>query len=204
MIIMIQPWQRQKNESSKSFAWFKIYRDLGATRTLQKVIDKITTDMNKPEDIEEIIPIPSYSQLGTQSSTWSWVERCIAYDNHLDEKRLKEKEEAYIKIEPDLINAGKDLLEIVKETIGDLKDNFDDSKAVSIANSLQSVAKAYDKSVSNIRLLHGQSTSINDNNTKVEGSLEADVDVRLGSSQKVIMQKEYVDLTQQLLESVNQ
>lgn len=201
---MIQPWQRQKNESSKSFAWFKIYRDLGATRTLQKVIDKITTDMNKPEDIEEIIPIPSYSQLGTQSSTWSWVERCIAYDNHLDEKRLKEKEEAYIKIEPDLINAGKDLLEIVKETIGDLKDNFDDSKAVSIANSLQSVAKAYDKSVSNIRLLHGQSTSINDNNTKVEGSLEADVDVRLGSSQKVIMQKEYVDLTQQLLESVNQ
>lgn len=200
---MTQPWQRQKNESSKSFAWFKIYRDLGARRTLEKVIDKITTDLTKSDNIEEIIPIPTLSQLTTQSSTWSWVERCRAYDNHQDEEHQIRRKEEYLVLEDDLIDAGKDLVEIVKESINDLKDNYDDSKAVSIANSLQSVASAYDKSVSNLRLLHGQSTSINDNNTKIEGSLEADIDVRLGSSQKIIMQKEYVELTQQLLESVN-
>lgn len=198
-------WQRQKSESSKSFSWFKIYRDMGADRSLQKVVDKITTDMTKTDSIDEIIPIPTLTQLTTQSSKWSWVERCRAYDNHIDEERLLKRKQEYLELEEDLIDTGKDLAEAVKENLQDLKDNIDDSKATSIANSLESAAKAYDKSVSNLRLLHGQSTSINDNNTSLEGKIDADVDVKssLEASQKVIMQPEFIDLTKKLLESAN-
>lgn len=174
----IELWQRQKSEASKSFTWFKEYRDLGASRSLQKVVDKITAVMTKDDNIEEIIPIPTITQLTNLSSKWSWVERCRAYDNHLDEQRLQIRKEQYLHLEDDLIETGKKLAIAVKENIEDLNDNIDDSRATSIANSLESAAKAYDKSVSNLRLLHGQSTSINDNNTNLDGKIEADIDIQ--------------------------
>ena len=38
---MTKPWERQKGESSKSFAWFEVYLDLGPNRKLKNVIEKI-------------------------------------------------------------------------------------------------------------------------------------------------------------------
>ena len=196
-----QVWQRQKGEQSKSFAYFQIYRDMGPTRSLQKVIDKISTNINKSQQPEKVLPLPTKDAIDQLSYRWAWSDRTIAYDNHLDEERLNKRKEQYLEIENDLIGTGKKLANAVKEVIDDLSDNIDDSKAISIANSLESAAKAYDKSVTNLRLLHGQSTTINDNNTKVEGKIESNG--KLDSSHKIVMQPEFVELSKALLKKAN-
>ena len=36
-----QPWERQKNEPSKAYASFCIYRDIGPSRSAEKVVSEI-------------------------------------------------------------------------------------------------------------------------------------------------------------------
>lgn len=58
---MTKPWERQKGESSKSFAWFEVYLDLGPNRKLKNVIEKIESMSNnegkKRDSDENFIPI---------------------------------------------------------------------------------------------------------------------------------------------------
>lgn len=181
---MTKPWERQKGESSKSFAWFEIYLDLGASRKLPKVIEKIESmhlNVTKSSDsIENVIPVPTLSQLKTQSHRWHWSKRAREYDNYLSGLRRQQKEEAYLQSEDRLIKIGEDLATAIEEVVQDLRyTSTEESKATSIAHAVSSASKAYDNTVKNIRLLYGRSTENKETNADVNLGAEVDTNQRV-------------------------
>lgn len=169
---MGKPWERQKSESSKSFAWFCEYRDLGPARTLQKVVNKLTNEQTKGDNGEKSVPIPTLTQLTNQSSKWQWTKRCLSYDNYMDEQVRLQKEEAYLQLEARLVSIGEDFIDNLERNLRDLK--FDDAKPTTISHSLKSSADAFDKTVKDLRLLFGRSTEIKDE--KVDATVDAELD----------------------------
>jgi len=77
---MAEIWERQNNESSKAYAAFCVYRDLGPERSLEKV----RQNLDKPR---------TRKWLGEWSVKYNWVERAQAYDfkNHLRSPRRRFK-----------------------------------------------------------------------------------------------------------------
>jgi hypothetical protein len=76
-----RPWDRLTGESSKAYAHFCRYRDMGVSRSLRTLehVDGCTS---------------GYRQLGRWSSRWHWVERCQDYDDHLQRQdRLRQEKE---------------------------------------------------------------------------------------------------------------
>ena len=76
---MTKPWERQKGESSKSFAWFEIYLDLRANRKYRNIIEKIEAmndNLIKSDDSDEdLMPVPTLTQLQSQAQRWHWSKR---------------------------------------------------------------------------------------------------------------------------------
>jgi hypothetical protein len=74
-------WDRLSGESSKAYAHFCLYRDMGQGRSLRKLAaDAETTSQLR--------------QLQHWSSRWKWVERCQSYDDHLLlQDRLRQEKE---------------------------------------------------------------------------------------------------------------
>lgn len=70
----IQPWERQKNESTQAFQAFATYRDMGTERSVRAV----ARQLNK-----------SCTLIGSWSSRWNWVERVHAYDDYIDAEARK-------------------------------------------------------------------------------------------------------------------
>jgi len=87
-----QPWDRQPGESSKAYAHFCLYRDMGQGRSLRKLTaDARTTSMLR--------------QLQHWSSRWHWVERCQRYDDYLEyqdrlgqQKQRRQMNERHVKL----------------------------------------------------------------------------------------------------------
>lgn len=75
-------WEKQPNESAKSYLWFCKYRDMGSDRTLAKV----KTECKKTEGKYN-------SMLERWSSKFNWVERAEAYDLYLERLKRKQREE---------------------------------------------------------------------------------------------------------------
>jgi hypothetical protein len=76
-----QEWDRLSGESSKAYAHFCLYRDMGVNRSLRTLekADGCTSD---------------YRQLGRWSSRWRWVDRCQKYEDHLEHQdRLQQEKE---------------------------------------------------------------------------------------------------------------
>jgi hypothetical protein len=76
---MAEKWERQEGESAKQYAYFKMFLDFGALRTIPKVQEKT----NK-----------SLTYLNTLSSRNNWIARADAYDRYIDEITRKENIEA--------------------------------------------------------------------------------------------------------------
>lgn len=169
---MTEAWERQKGESSKSFAWFKVYRDLQGARTFTKLIEKIKEmSLNDSSEVE-VIPIPSHSQVAQQSSRWHWKERCRKYDNYLDSLDRKRKEEDYKGLEKKMIEVGEELIDAVSMNVKQLK--YDPGNTpTSVAHAIASAGKAFDNSVKNLRLLYGRSTE--NREEKVEATVDSEV-----------------------------
>lgn len=72
----VKPWERQENETPKQFEAFRIYRDMGEERGVQKVADAL-------------------SKSRTLMTRWkaanNWDERCMAWDNEQDRIARKEQ-----------------------------------------------------------------------------------------------------------------
>ncbi len=69
-----QPWERQKGESAQAFEAFFLYLEMGADRTHQAVSQECSK---------------SISLIRRWSSAYHWVERCRAWDNHLQHEAQK-------------------------------------------------------------------------------------------------------------------
>jgi hypothetical protein len=74
-------WDRLTGESSKAYAHFCLYRDMGQGRSLRK----LAKDGNCTAKVR---------QLDRWSSRWKWVERSQRYDDHLQyQDRLRQEKE---------------------------------------------------------------------------------------------------------------
>ena len=69
-----QPWERQKGESAHAFEAFLIYLQMGPDRSIRAVSQKLAKS----------IPL-----IKRWSSTNNWVERCRAWDNHIQHEAKK-------------------------------------------------------------------------------------------------------------------
>lgn len=85
---MPEIWERLPNESSKAYAAFCIYRDLGSERSLDGVRRKLEENGKKV----------SIKFLGRWSSKYNWVARAQAYDDYLERKKREEKEKAILEM----------------------------------------------------------------------------------------------------------
>ena len=76
-----QEWDRQPGESSKAYAHFCLYRDMGQERSLRKLAGDAKC-------------ISKVAQLRRWSPKWRWVERSQKYDDHLlHQERLRQEKE---------------------------------------------------------------------------------------------------------------
>lgn len=71
------PWERQKNEGSETYADFCVYRDLGPGRSIPKAAE---------------LQGKNVTALWQASSRHKWVKRAEAYDAYL-ERKLRERME---------------------------------------------------------------------------------------------------------------
>lgn len=74
-------WEKQEFETSKRYKLFCIYRDLGITRSLNKVCDELGRNRKYRRALE------------MYSSKDRWVMRCEAYDLYLEEQARKQNEQ---------------------------------------------------------------------------------------------------------------
>jgi len=72
---MPEKWERQENENRKQYQLFAVYRDLGITRSISKVVKHL----GKPERYR--------GHLQNLSAQFKWVERSAAYDDWMEEER---------------------------------------------------------------------------------------------------------------------
>jgi len=82
---MSELWERQPGESTKAYAAFCAYRDLGPERSIEKAGQML----DKPR---------SKKWLGEWSSKYHWVERARAYDDYIEMKKRVEHEQAILEM----------------------------------------------------------------------------------------------------------
>lgn len=70
-------WERQAFDTNTSFEAFRVYRDMGASRSLEK----LSQTLGKTK--------ANYEQMSTKNR---WQERVSAYDTHLDTLNLEDNE----------------------------------------------------------------------------------------------------------------
>lgn len=203
---MTKEWERQKGESGKSFAWFKVYRNLGPLRSFPKVIDYIENEKLKEKANENkvknpiVIPVPKLSQLTNQSYKWQWVKRCTAWDNYQDQQQQLQYNEAYNQTKDQLIDMGNDIMKTTENILDELNDD-EESRPTSKAHAVKSLADSFEKTTKTVRLLYGKSTEIKDGKTDLKADVEANVknDVELKTSQNIILDDDFVKLSKELL-----
>lgn len=69
-----QPWERQKGESAQAFEAFFLYLEMGANRSIRAV----SQELGKSKTL-----------IDRWSRTYKWVERCRAWDNHIQHEAKK-------------------------------------------------------------------------------------------------------------------
>lgn len=79
-------WDRQQGESTQAFEAFRIFRNMGAGRTIEK---SYRAAKGLREGIRTSIP----GCWLRWSTTYSWVLRAAAYDDHMERIRQREREQ---------------------------------------------------------------------------------------------------------------
>ena len=83
---MPEIWERLPSESSKAYAAFCIYRDMGPERSIEKVQEKVGKKSGY------------LRHLYRWSSKYNWFERAKAYDDYIERKKREEKERAILEM----------------------------------------------------------------------------------------------------------
>jgi len=130
-------WERLSNETTKAYAAFCIYRDLGSERSIDKVL-AATGKRNR-------------SSLIKWSSRYNWVERVQAYDQYLEELKRKEQEQAIIEMSRRHAELAVRMQELIKARLEEIDVN---------ALSPRDLATWLDIATKLERLSRGEPTSI--------------------------------------------
>jgi hypothetical protein len=150
-------WKRIEYERDKPYALFCIYRDLGPTRSHEKV--RVKFGETSGESVSD-------RWIQELSSKYNWVERASAYDDYVDERQveanLKEIEEMNKRQTEDAIN-------IQKKAMQDLKDKLPlaDTKA-SPEQRRNAIVRTWEIGVRNERLARGAATEKIEQSGKVK------------------------------------
>ena len=173
---MVELWERQKGERDSSYIYFSIYLHELKQRPkkLQDVIDYIETlapSGTLRHYKNNLIEVPTMDQLKKFSARWNWVDRDIAYTNHLNELDALKDEQRYNEYN-DTVKEGleKDLKDIDQYSIEVHESDYSLSTKVNLKYTL---ARAKDLTIKNLRLSYGRSTSISESNDKLK--VDADV-----------------------------
>lgn len=127
---MAKPWERQEEETSKAYAAFCVYRDLGPERSLAKAGAALGKN---PGGLEE------------WSSKNDWVKRSAAWDDEQDRiarqaqlKEIARMRERHAKLASDmLVKAAKALETLPEEEIK----AADVSRMVDVASKLERISR---------------------------------------------------------------
>ena len=150
---MAKPWERQENETDKSFHAFCMYRDMGPSRTIAKVAfelghkgKKVVTDW---------------------SSKFNWVQRVGVYDSEQDrlktEAQLKAKADSAYESERRHLRDTKNLQAMGMKILHEAFENRT-KRVIYPKVALQ----MFETGIKNERLIKGQSTE-NVSNVSNEG-----------------------------------
>lgn len=88
----LNPWEKQEHETSKAYAAFCAYRDMGTDRSLTNIIPILYKDLGSTKTATK------RRRLSEWSSLHNWVARVEAYDVYLESKSRKEHELAIQKM----------------------------------------------------------------------------------------------------------
>ncbi|MCK4830772.1 hypothetical protein KA005_84450 [bacterium] len=86
----LDPWEKQEHETSKAYAAFCAYRDMGTDRSLVKIIPITHPKAYESGNAAKIKA--KRDQLAAWSSKYGWVARVEAYDVYLELKERHENE----------------------------------------------------------------------------------------------------------------
>jgi hypothetical protein len=147
-------WERQKGERDRQFQLFTIYRDLGATRSLEKVV----TECSENEEYDKI----SMSYVCQLSAKFKWVDRSSAWDDYLDQVARTEHELAVKEMIKRHANNSKEL----QDEVLDIKNHPDYAELTPTQKAwlLNSSTHSYSKLALLERLSRGQSTEKTETN----------------------------------------
>ncbi len=133
-------WDRIKNETQKAFNAFGLYRDLGYTRSMQKVAQMYAKETGRKENT-------ILAQLKRWSSKYDWVKRCEDYDVEQDrlyqvenKEKIKQMRERHL------------TFEVVKQTKG-----FDKIRNIRAEElDARDALALLDSGIKGERVLHGE------------------------------------------------
>lgn len=193
---MTKTYEKQTNESPKSWLWFRIYRDLLHQRTFKNVIKYIqqynqdlqTHKQKKTKQDKnyqfiygyEELPIPTISNLQNLSKIHKWKKRVTDYDNHLDQVQREQREQQYIEEEKKYLQLMQDSRKATQQYINALNEDVNPRiRTTSKLHALKSASQTVDTLYKDLRLAHGKSTENNSTNINADITGEVKQETRI-------------------------
>ena len=172
---MAEIWERQKNESSKAYAAFCVYRDLGPDRSLEKTREILGKSAGYTRWMQ------------TWSSKYDWVTRAQAYDDYIEGKKRKKNEKEILEMAERHVKVAKAFLLIIAQALQQIDpaqlSPSDMAKWLEVATKLE-------------RLSRGVPTEIGKQEVQGQVTQRYEYDI----TQKIITDPEAAELADQLLQ----
>jgi hypothetical protein len=156
---------RQDGEGDEAWDAFRTYRDMGLARTL----DNARTKLGRPSGYGRV--------LESWSSEWSWVERCTAWDKHLDVKRRQAAEAKVVEMaerqarDAELLQDGlRPFIQALAEKSGRTPEELSSMSATALALLIKELGPAWKAGVETERKARG----LEDVKVSVTGSVVVD------------------------------
>lgn len=171
-------WYRQPREQLQLYLYKTIYiKDIKkANKELKDVITYVEKLPKHSDDDscrlykDNLIKIPTYTQLQSASKKWCWVQADEAYTNHLSELDHQRREDNYDNSIDQIDNILDEMLDLTEETIEELKTS--EYKTSTKVQLNYTTARTMDLIIKNKRLNHGRATTISKSDVDIDADIE--------------------------------